>query len=288
MKLSIITAGRNDNYGGDFRGRALKAIEWNQAEAEQYGIDVEWVFVEWNPVHDGYLSYELAVKYGFTCYVVAPAVHDLVIDPDVAGQMTFCQFQAINVGLRRATGDWLLCTHPDDILCPDVWQWLAMGEKDDTVLYRARRYDIPPEHFATSIERMIEHRGLDHGGGYTNAAGDFLCFHAVRRRGFDEEKACFSDIHTDGRFVRNWIAEWTGGKTDWDKRYCRFIGTVFKCDHPMIYRRTAGEKKHHRGKRKWDAKVRECEGPGLYENLPIWGLSRRPIRELQAGVWLIE
>jgi len=283
MKVSIITAGRNDNYGGDFRGRTLTATEYNQAQAERHGIDVEWLFVEWNPLDENYLSYELAAKYGYTCYVVAPEIHAKRVHPDVAGRMTFCQFLAVNVGLRRATGDWLLCTHPDDAIGPDVWQRLNQPLDIETI-YRARRYDVPAGHFGQSWQEMTARRGLDHGGGYTNAAGDFLLFSAEYRRGFDEWAASFSDVHTDGRFVCSWMRERTGD-IHWNTRYCQFIGTIYKCDHPMIYRRSGGA---HRGKPKWKSKERRTRsGRGLYDNPPDWGLASEPVRQLVEGVWYI-
>jgi len=33
-----------------------------QQHLKRHGIDVEWLFVEWNPLNDAYLSYELAAK----------------------------------------------------------------------------------------------------------------------------------------------------------------------------------------------------------------------------------
>lgn len=282
VRLSVIMAGRNDGYGGDFRGRALKGIRWNQGQARCHGIEVEWVFVEWNPLDGDYLSYELAARHGFACYVVAPSVHARVVRPEVAKRMTFCQFLAINVGLRRATGDWLLCTHPDECIGPHVWRRLK-EPLDEEVLYRARRFDVPEAAFGTTWELMTAMRGLDHGGGYTNAAGDFLLFSASRRRGFDEWAASFSDVHTDGRFVRNWLMERTGS-IEWDRRYCQLIGTVYKADHPMIYRRSGGQ---HRGNPKWNSTVRRGKGPGLYQNPETWGLADCRATPLAEGVWLI-
>ena len=286
MRISIISSGRNDNYGGNFKERVLKTARRNTQEAKDRGINVEWIFVEWNPVSNDYLSYEL-VRFGYTCYVVSPEIHAKKVHYSVADRMTFCQFLAINVGIRKANGDVILCTHPDDIIGLDVWNFLKQRKIDENVLYRARRYDIDAKWFDRKFEEMDAHRGLDHGNGPTNAAGDFLMFAASRKRGFDEATACFSDIHTDGRFVRDWMAELTGGKIDLDKRYYQFIGTVYKHDHPMIYRRTAHIKKHHRGIRKWESKKRAFKGHNLYKNPSDWGLADEKMRELKPGVYFI-
>lgn len=287
IAYSVISAGRNDNYGGNFKLRALKTARRNVEEARERGVNCEWIFIEWNPTNDDYLSYDLARNFGYTCYIVSPKIHDKVVHYSVKDRMTFCQFLAINVGIRAASGNTIICTHPDDIFGIDVWDFLKQGKIDPNVLYRARRYDIAGKWFDKKFETMDAHRGLDHGGGPTNAAGDFLMFAASRKRGFDESTACFSDIHTDGRFVRDWMAELTGGKIDLDKRYYRFIGTIYKHDHPMIYRRTSTIRRHHRGKLKWESLKRTHKGHNLYKNSGDWGLVNESMIKLARGVYYV-
>lgn len=283
MKLSIITTGRNDNYGGDFRGRLMKAAERTQYEAKRHGVDIEQIFVEWNPPTKMYLSFELA-KLGYTCYIVSPGVHRKRVSPKVGGRMVMMQFFAHNVGIRRATGGWILATNPDDIHGLDAWDYLAKQPLDEQRLYRARRFDIPLRWWGKSFKEMNKHRGLDHGAGPTAAAGDFLLFSAKHRKGFDEA-INFSDIHGDGRFVRDWIQR-RGGKR-FEKQYWKCIGTVFKADHPRIYRRTAGTVGHHRGLEGWNPKAKTCKQKGLYRNPPNWGLWGEVQELIAERIWYI-
>jgi hypothetical protein len=282
VKLSIITTGRNDNYGGDFRSRLLTAALRTQYETKRHGIDIEQIFVEWNPpAGKPYLSTELA-QMGYTCYVVSPEVHKKRTDPNAG--MVMMQFFAHNVGIRRATGDWMLATNPDDIHGLDVWDYLAHNELDPQVLYRARRFDVLLKWWGKSFKLMNAHRGLDHGTGPTSAAGDFLLFNAEYRKGFDEA-INFSDIHGDGRFVRDWVRK--RGGNGFDSRFWKCVGTVFKCDHPKIYRRTHGQRNHHRGLEGWNSKEKTCKRKGLYRNPESWGLWNEPQELIAERIWHI-
>jgi len=140
----------------------LKTARRNTQEAKDRGISVEWIFVEWNPVSNDYLSYEL-VKFGYTCYIVSPEIHAKKVHYSVADRMTFCQFLAVNVGIRKANGDVILCTHPDDIIGLDVWNFLKQRKIDENVLYRARRYDIDAKWFTESLRKWTLTKGLTTG-----------------------------------------------------------------------------------------------------------------------------
>src|SRR5690606_36152351 len=109
-KLSVIFSGRNDNYSADFKTRVQAALQRNQAEAAARNLDVEWLVAEWNPTNEDYLGYHLA---GVKSYVANPRLHTQVISPSVAEHVSFLQFFAKNIAIRRATGDWILVTNAD-------------------------------------------------------------------------------------------------------------------------------------------------------------------------------
>ncbi|MDB5283147.1 MAG: hypothetical protein JWO06_2222 [Bacteroidota bacterium] len=50
--LSIVVAGRNDNYGGDFEQRLQNCITWYCYYADKYKLDTEFLVVNYNPVAD--------------------------------------------------------------------------------------------------------------------------------------------------------------------------------------------------------------------------------------------
>lgn len=266
MKLSIVSAGRNDNYGGDFEERVLRAFDRNRVEAS---VDVEWVFVEWNPTDNPYLSEKLARLYEVRCYVVDPAIHERLTDPE-QGMVYHANF-AKNVGLRRATGDWILSTNPDVVIGPEVWDFLACSACRAGTLYRAERRDINPDMFGYPFDIMERNtvRLFSLDKSITYAAGDFILFSAANRMGFDES-VNFSGIHLDSSFVKNWdgpVERIPGGK-------------VYKADHPMVAARTLGTDKWQRGKRKWHIKP--------YQNPDNWGLADHPKHRLARNITYIE
>lgn len=279
MLLSIVTTGRNDDYGGDFAARIFAALGRNQAEAKRAGVSVEWLFVEWNPPDADYLSYELAPR-GCTCFVVDPRWHEKLIAPG----RTFSRGFAKNVGIRRAMGDWILSTNPDVVFSEQVWSNIAAG-LDPRFLHRAERCDVDWRLFGKPFEVLREnivarHVPVESGGGFTTAAGDFLLFPARDRFGYDEAINSI-DIHTDGRFCENWSALMSDGRLR-NPDVFRFLGDIFKADHPNLYIRTV---KRFKG---WDYRVRTCEGPALFENEPNWGLGDVEARELKNGIWYLD
>src|SRR5690606_31002233 len=109
-KLAVIFSGRDDNYSADFKTRGQAARQRNQAEAAARNLDVEWLVAEWNTTNEDYLGYHVAVV---KSYVANPRLHTQVISPSVAEHVSFLQFFAKNIAIRRATGDWILVTNAD-------------------------------------------------------------------------------------------------------------------------------------------------------------------------------
>ena len=107
--ISIVIVGRNDNYGGDFEDRLLATARYNLDELEKRGIEVELIFVEWNPLADRpLLSERIAATFSRArCIVVDAAVHRLISQNRY---IKVFEYHAKNVGAKRAKGDWLLLT----------------------------------------------------------------------------------------------------------------------------------------------------------------------------------
>jgi hypothetical protein len=287
-KLSVVCGGRNDSYAGNFKERMMAAVERNQREAGQRRMQVEWIFVEWNPTSDDYLSYDLARR-AFRCYVVSPEIHKATVGPRVADRMTFMQFFAKNVGIRRATGDWILVTNADCVFDENVWDFVSKRKLCPEVVYRAERCDIDCSYFDKPFEAMrrnISRRHSTAGGRhFTQGSGDFVLFSSRHLVGYDE-RINFSDAHVDGRFCTNWSALRTGGDP-YNWRLFKFIGDVFKADHPLIFAKTQHLSDHPKGFTDWDSGVRICAPPALYRNDESWGLVRYPETQLCDGVWYI-
>lgn len=289
MKLSIVTAGRGRHYGGNFAERTAAAITRNQAEAHVRGITIEYIFIEWNPpLGEDYLSYEFA-KMGLRCWVVNPQIHHREVAPEMRDHLPFLLHRAKNVGIRRATGDWILVTNADDVFDDRAWDFIAAGGLEPGILYRAERCDVDWTLFESAsfdeMSKNVIHRHDVQGGHhFTMASGDFLLFARENALGLDEA-INNTTLHLDSRFCINWSAVQSSGATH-NLDVFQFIGTVFKADHPLTGARQAQHKKGttRKGVTGWNSAKRTCAGPAVYENPANWGLMDEPERQLCEGV----
>jgi len=273
-KISIVVSGRNDDYAGDFAGRCLAAFKRNRIELEKAGIEAEWIFIEWNPPNEDYLSYTLADK-GFKCYVIDPDIHDAVCS---SPQMEFLQFFAKNVGIRRASNPWVLVTNPDCVFGPKVLAEISEG-LDPLLIYRAERRDVAPDCFMLPFPEMFQRVVRLHDSWFglriTEAAGDFTLFNkeSLPDLGYDEHIG-FSDAGPDGRILLNAISMGCAG--------FRFLGSVFKADHPCLFCKLRDQEHTNKGRTNWNYKV------GLpHVSTPDWGMAGCTETELAPNIWYL-
>ncbi|MBN2272084.1 MAG: hypothetical protein JXN61_15830 [Sedimentisphaerales bacterium] len=276
-RISVIFSGRNDSYGGCFKDKLLAAWKRNSMEFYCRGIEVEWIFVEWNPLNEDYLSYTLA-PLGFKCCVVSPLVHrEICTNPN----MSFMQFFAKNVGIRRAANHWLLITNADCVFGPEALDYIGGEQLDPGVIYRAERRDVEPgissAPFSEMFRRTVRVHASQGGAHFTEAAGDFVLYNKESVGFGYDESITFSDVHVDGRFLLNWEIK-SGVK---DLSCFRFIGSVFKEDHPLTFKNTLNNKvNNHKGAMEWNK-------PLPYTTPANWGLADSEISELRPNIWHI-
>ncbi len=194
--ISIIICGRNDNYGGNFNDRLFSTVSYNLAEFRRREIACELIFVEWNPVEGTpLLSDEIAERYPEArCFVMGELIHRLVSENR---HISVFEFHAKNAGARRARGDWLLFTNPDNFFGSDVFDFLQKGELDPRAFYRAARVQI--DGFEDVGRPDLVDPSPDSKPPYGGAAGDFiLCHkHVFHRLGGYREDLAFSNTHMD-------------------------------------------------------------------------------------------
>ena len=111
MKISAIIVSRNDNYGGHLNERAIYAI--NSA------IDSfdEVIYVDWNSdthslIYD--IEDNLQSKGNLKHTAIPPALASAFTNYDPHAQKC-CEVLARNIGIRRATGDYIVSTNIDII-----------------------------------------------------------------------------------------------------------------------------------------------------------------------------
>ncbi|MFM6189439.1 glycosyltransferase family A protein [Planktothrix sp.] len=283
QKISIVFAGRNDQYGGDFKSKLLAAWKRNYTEMITRGIEGEWIFIEWNPLNEDYLSYTLA-PLGFKCYVVPASIHQSICtNPD----MNFMQFYAKNVGIRKASYPWVLLTNADVVFGNDVLDYLQNNTLLENIIYRAERRDIKSGLYTADFPKMLENTVMyyDSYGGqhFERGAGDFTLYNKNRIDFGHDENIKDSDIYIDIRFISNYLKKHESNSNI--SPGFKFIGTVFKEDHQLTWRNTSHLASSHKGLNKREEYLTQNIPYHLPEN---WGLIDYPVKKLDDNIGLLQ
>jgi hypothetical protein len=283
--ISIVLTGRNDEYGVDFRARFLRTLAFNVRELDARHVPFEIVFVEWAPQPGRPLLIDIVLdtiprlrdERSFRGIAVDARYHDaLSLNP----RLEYLEFMAKNVGIRRATGEYVLTSNCDVFLSRPVLDLLAQRALEPRILYRAARHDLKLAVDPSNVdwEVLEDPRNLAYppptlrppfmGGG----TGDFLLLdrgslHALR--GFNEVYRLVR-IGIDHNFLVKTLSEGLS---------IRDIGApVYHVNHLGSYRLTrdtyAGrEAEAPYGDIRWHSR-------GIvYANPPTWGLSNAPERQ---------
>ena len=111
MKISAIIISRNDNYGGHLNKRAIYAIN---SAINTYD---EVIYVDWNsPTHSLLwdIKDNLQLKGNLKHFVIPPDAAKVLTNYNEHAQLC-CEVLARNIGIRRATGDYIVSTNIDII-----------------------------------------------------------------------------------------------------------------------------------------------------------------------------
>ncbi len=143
--LSLVTASRNDDHGGDPLRRTQIFVNSFARQCEKHRIPAELILVDWNPVADRHgLAAVLQLPAG-TSYCTArvitvpPGLHARV---KYAEKLPFFQMIAKNAGIRRARGRFILATNIDIIFSDELMAYIGRQQLDPSRQYRVDRYDI--------------------------------------------------------------------------------------------------------------------------------------------------
>jgi hypothetical protein len=241
------------------------------------------VFVEWAPPHDRPRIFELVFeairgldRHVCSWYEVDGRYQEaLSLNP----RLTYLEFIAKNVGIRRARGQFVLTTNCDVFLGRRVLDVVGGGGLKARVVYRAPRYDITPAVEPSTFDwGVLEDPGILAGprrvlkppfmGG---ATGDFVL---LDRESFHELRG-FNEVYRAARFGvdRNFLVKALSAGLAIDD----IGGPVYHQTHEGSYRSSSDtyagrEGEAHWGKTKWHARG------VIYANPPTWGLSDAPVR----------
>lgn len=144
--LSIIVTSRNDTHRPDLISRLHTTIHRWSYLCKKYQLATEYLMIEWNPPMDTpslkEILQEMPVHEYFKIRIitVSASIHQ-TIDPQ--NSVPLHQMIAKNVGIRRAKGEYVLCTNmdifPDSLLIEEI----AKKNLQPGFFYRANRCDIP-------------------------------------------------------------------------------------------------------------------------------------------------
>jgi hypothetical protein len=232
--LTVIVAGRNDDYGKNFKQRLFRTAAHNAALLSDAGVEFEYLLAEWNPLPDRpLLSTEFVQRVPNARAVVIPeCVHEgYTLNP----QMPFHEMAAKNAALRRAQSEVLIVTNADILFSEELVDRIAAAGWAGDTLYRAHRIDVRPELHWNEIRNPQNQ--LASGEGrlappyYLGAGGDFCLARRElwhRLRGFNE-RIRFSTRAKDWQFFLSAAAQNVG---------VEFIGDVYHLDHEGGFRNT--------------------------------------------------
>ncbi len=143
--LSVVATARNDNHGGNMLRRMQIFINGLIEQSRRHQVPTELILVEWNPPGD---RPSLAEALSWQVEDELCTVRIVQVPPDVHNQLRYASslplFQMIakNVGIRRATGEFVLATNIDLLFSDALFQFLASGTMQSGKSYRIDRYDV--------------------------------------------------------------------------------------------------------------------------------------------------
>lgn len=142
--LSIVATSRNDNHGGNALWRTQHFVNGLAAQALEFEFPIELILVDWNPPSDRKglfeaLDWSKANPY-FT-YRVIEVPNEYHSKFNYADKLPLFQYIAKNVGIRRATANYVLSTNIDILFSNKLMSFFKRGLKPG-YLYRVDRYDV--------------------------------------------------------------------------------------------------------------------------------------------------
>ncbi len=169
--LSNVVVGRNDDYGGDYLGRlaaSLNHLAWNLEQDGRQG-DVEVLYVDWGSEKTHVAD---VLQLGATAAAMVRFVEvDARLVRELSEPANFYATLAVNVGVRRAAGEYVMLTDSDCLMRRIALSHLLQlleGELDPVFdatkhIFPLRRIQIPydivrrnpsPETWDTLLESL--------------------------------------------------------------------------------------------------------------------------------------
>jgi len=143
--LSVVVATRDDNHGGDPQARLKAALGVYKKQAEALKFPIEYIIMDWNSPKGSTGIYPQVKTWGLKSdYLkirviqVSEAIHRKIDE----AKIPFYQMIAKNVGIRRATGKFILASNIDIFLDDALIQRISKRNLNEKLMYRCDRVDL--------------------------------------------------------------------------------------------------------------------------------------------------
>jgi hypothetical protein len=280
-----------DNFGGDFNERFFRALRFNHEQLSEGGIDHELVFVEWNPVPGKpYLAELLAEEFpdwygsGLVSYVADERYHRAF---SLNRKMKFLEFIAKNVGIRRASGNFVLSSNTDIYYGRGLVEAISRRDLQKGILYRTTRTDLKLGTDVTHIDWALLEDHRNHvivnrlvPPLYTEASGDFLLLDRAsydRLKGFNEVYRV-AKIHIDANFCMKAYAN--------GYRLVDLGQPIYHLNHLGSYHITRSSYQDRPAEAPWGDD--RWNWWVIYDNPDDWGLGNAPERKMAEGLYHLD
>ena len=143
--LSVVVAARNDDHGGNLRGRMQVFVDAWINHCRRHGLDSELIIVEWNPPAE---RARLAQALRWPVDSGPCRVRIIQVPGEIharyrhAAALPLYQMIAKNVGIRRARGQFILATNIDIVFSDEIMSFLASRRLEKGRMYRVDRTDV--------------------------------------------------------------------------------------------------------------------------------------------------
>ena len=151
--ISFVVATRNDDHGGNMNKKNQFFIDKWAYVTSKFNLPCELIIIDWNPPHEKE-DLKNIIKYpkvnsnqSIRVIKVPEKFHE---EYKTSKQLNFYQMQAKNVGIRRARGQFILCTNIDIVFSEEMIKYLSKKSLDEKKIYRTDRYDIDFDLFDNS------------------------------------------------------------------------------------------------------------------------------------------
>jgi len=143
--LSIIVTSRNDDYGGNALRRMEISINGRLEQLEKHQIESELILVDWNPPADkptlkDVIKWPEDLKYcSVRIILVPPEIHNRY---EYSDRLKINVAVAINSGIRRARGQFILPGNIDLLYSDELITYIATRSLKEDERYRIDRCDV--------------------------------------------------------------------------------------------------------------------------------------------------